>query len=168
MYRGKFELFTLSDKSPSLAFPKVGCLLAMVVDVLLPDQARFSNVPQFTHSMALVWTINLRTNHLPLRGACNLQEAQESIWESYHASPCIPVFWKKKFLVEPFQTKLDELTGWWMESKQCQQSRSVCSSKTTCFAIMTMQRAFKSNDGFKKHVCTKLMIKKSYGYISCK
>ena len=149
MYRGKFELFTLSDKSASLAFPKVGYLLAMVVDVLLPDQARFSNVPQFTHSMALVWTINLRTNHLPLRGACNLQEAQESIWESYHASPCIPVFWKKKFLVEPFQTKLDELTGWWMESKQCQQS-SVCSSKTTCFAIMTMQRAFKSNDGFKK------------------
>ena len=54
MYRGKFELFTLSDKSASLAFPKVGYLLAMVVDVLLPDQARFSNVPQFTHSMALV------------------------------------------------------------------------------------------------------------------
>lgn len=96
MYRGKFELFTLSDKSASLAFPKVGYLLAMVVDVLLPDQARFSNVPQFTHSMALVWTINLRTNHLPLRGACNLHEAQESIWESYHASPCITVFWKKK------------------------------------------------------------------------
>lgn len=139
MYRGKFELFILSDKSASLAFPIVAYLLAMVVDVLLPDQARFSNVPKFTHSMALVWTINLWTNHLPLRGACKA--------------------FGKKILVEPFQTKLDELTGWWMESKQCQQSRSVCSSKTMCFAIMTMQRAFKSNDGFNKHVCTKLMIK---------
>ena len=46
--------------------------------------------------------------------------------------------------------------------------QTVSAIKTTCFAIMTMQRAFKSNDGFKKHVCTKLMIKKSYGYISYK
>lgn len=115
MYRGKFELFTLSDKSASLAFPKVGYLLAMVVDVLLPDQARFSNVPQFTHSMALVWTINLRTNHLPLRGACNLHEAQESIWESYHASPCITVFWKKKnFSWSPFKlsSMSSQVDGW--------------------------------------------------------
>ena len=140
MYRGKFELFTLSDKSASLAFPIMGYLLAVVVDVLLPDQARFSNRPQCTHSMALVWAINLWTNHFPLRGACNLHEVQESIWESYHASPCITVFWKKDFIVEPFQSKLDELTGRWMESKQWQRSRSVCSSTTMCFSIKSSQK----------------------------
>lgn len=94
MYRGKFELFILSDKLASLAFPVVAYLLAMVLDVLLPDQARFSNVPVYPF-------YGIGMNNKSLDQPSPAQRSLQSIW-------------KKKLSWSPFKlsSMSSQVDGW--------------------------------------------------------